>query len=202
LEIEKTPITIELLNSDNMLPIPQAITLSNIGEDNESELVSVSGISFIETGNFAAGYYTVTDGTTDVKFRIGLPTHPLVGTEIPSGSFDLVAYVEQSQSGYQLMTNSSADFTNIVQSALGMDKVKFVLNMVYPNPASDKMMLQIPQVLGAFPVQMKMIDLDGKTIKSANLFEPLVDISDVNVGVYLISIVKGDQAYFSRVIVK
>ncbi len=75
-------------------PTPQDISVSQIGEDTESELVSVENVTFSATGTFESGTYEITDasGTSIIYLRF---SNPLVGTEIPTGEVSMVGIVSQ-----------------------------------------------------------------------------------------------------------
>ena len=84
-------------------PSPQTVsldTLAESGENYESELVEVQGISFANVGpnqSFAAGTdYEVTDGETTFTFRVREEESALVGEPIPTGLFAFTDVVGQS----------------------------------------------------------------------------------------------------------
>lgn len=114
--LEVTPITSFTINSTgNALPTPPVVLPSGVSEANEARLVRVAGVHFITSGTFAVGTYTFSNGsqTADVYLRTG---HPLVGTAIPVGAFDIVGIVSQYDptapytAGYQLLPRDANDF--------------------------------------------------------------------------------------------
>jgi DNA/RNA endonuclease YhcR with UshA esterase domain len=99
-------------------PSPQVVTLTDLlapnGEEYESELVQVSGLSFPSASGTFSGEsdYTVTDGDTTLVFRVqGADESALNGESIPTGPFTYEGVVGQynnfggvdSDEGYQLI---------------------------------------------------------------------------------------------------
>lgn len=201
LEIEEEPITIEILNSGNDLPVAQSVSISEVGEEYESELISLSGVSFEESGDFSTGNYTLTDGTNQLIFRIGTTTHSLVGTEIPTGSFDIVGYVEQDNSDYQLLINTEEDISNI-ETTLGFSDVRLKLDLIYPNPVNQSLNFILPSELGSLPVRIDILDLQGKIVRSAIVNETKIDVSNLKTGMYALSVSKNGSVFYNRFIKK
>ncbi len=91
------------------LPAPQMVSLSTLetnGEEYESELVQVSGLSFQNpSGSFSANTtYTVADATTSLAYRVeGGNQTELIGKSIPTGTFTYTGVVGESGSGSQLV---------------------------------------------------------------------------------------------------
>ncbi len=91
------------------LPAPQMVSLSTLetnGEEYESELVQVSGLSFQNPSeSFSANTtYTVADATTSLAYRVeGGNQTELIGKSIPTGTFTYTGVVGESGSGSQLV---------------------------------------------------------------------------------------------------
>ena len=113
------------------VPAPQTVTLSELaanGEDYEGELVTVDGVTFTETGSFAAATtYDVTDATdatNAVSVRVPNAGDTTVdGTPIPARA-NLTAVVGQFDfddpaAGYQLLLLDAADVANAVANEGG-----------------------------------------------------------------------------------
>lgn len=93
------------------LPEPQEISISDISEDYEAELIRINNIEIANAGGQFAGNenYSFTDGTETAQLRINANS-PLVGQAIPTGTFDLVAICSQYYSTYQLLPRDADDF--------------------------------------------------------------------------------------------
>ena len=92
------------------LPTPQEISISDIGEDYEAELVLIRNVEFVNAGGQFAGNenYSFTDGINTGQLRINTNS-PLVGQAIPTDRFDLVAICSQYYSTYQLLPRDADD---------------------------------------------------------------------------------------------
>lgn len=199
MEIEESPVTIELLNSGNTLPDPQEIIISEIGEDYESELIVLRSVSISETGSFAAGSYTLSDETGSITLRITSTGHPLIGTDIPTEAFDLVAYVGENSSGYYVLTRTADDLTLLESTTLGI-VAKEQLGLIYPNPATDQVTIQLPEdIRSAYTVSV--YSMRGSLVKSVANRSSL-SVSGIQPGVYLLVVSASQGSYYSRLIVK
>lgn len=107
-----------VLSSVLVLPDPHIISISEIGEDYESQLVRIEDIELEGlSGTFAGGKnYNFTDGTNSGELRIGYDS-PMIGKPMPSGNFNLVAICSQwstatsdTRNGYQLLPRDMNDF--------------------------------------------------------------------------------------------
>nr|WP_320023383.1 phospholipase D-like domain-containing protein [uncultured Draconibacterium sp.] len=90
---------------------PQIISINNIGEDYEAELIRINNVEFVNaSGQFGGNNnYSFTDGTNTGEIRISSGS-PLVGEAIPAGKFDLVAICSQYKTTYQLLPRDADDF--------------------------------------------------------------------------------------------
>jgi hypothetical protein len=70
----------------------------------ESTLVRVNCLSITATGNWAYNTYTATDSTGALAIRIATTAIPLVGTAIPTGSFDMIGIFSQFDTGGTCVT--------------------------------------------------------------------------------------------------
>lgn len=187
----------EVLNKGNTLPAPQSISISEFGEEYESELVSVAGVSISETGVFAAGNYTIADETGSTVLRIGTTTHPLIDTEIPEGTFDMIGYVGQDNETYQLFTRSLEDISNIEEVIIASAKHKS--DMVYPNPVEGQINLYLN---GAKAKLVTLYNLSGELISERRPKENSIDVSNIATGVYFILVHTEQDNYYSKVIIR
>lgn len=103
--------------SNVTLPTPQVITIDQIGEDYEGELIRIDSVKITgATGTFGNKNYSFTDGTNTGELRINSNSE-LMGAVIPSEEFSLIAIGSQysytsSTSGYQLLPRDNDDFVS------------------------------------------------------------------------------------------
>ncbi|WP_167615606.1 phospholipase D-like domain-containing protein [Maribellus sediminis] len=146
----KNVTTITVHKSGLSLPSPKLITIDNIGENYESQLIAIDDISFADaTGAFSGNKnYTFTNGSLSGDMRINTNS-PIVGQPIPTEAFKLVALCSQfsytnnnTQSGYQLLprdmddfvSKSEVNFTSQVK-VISLDKNSVVLGWTTDNGA-------------------------------------------------------------------
>jgi endonuclease I len=188
-------VKISLLNGDNTLPEAQEITLAELGEEYESELILLKGVSVTESGTFSAGNFTLSDNSGTATMRIGTSDHPLIGTSIPSGSFDLIAYVGQDGPDYQVFTRLTSDLSNVV-NVLAKD-AKPKLDLIYPNPVRKDLNLNIPY---DHELQVGIYDLEGRLIIERLTTDRKIDVSDIDRGIYLVIVRANDVVSYSKLI--
>ncbi len=92
------------------LPAPKLVTIPQATETYESQLLTIQGVQFIQSGTFAGGTtYAITDGA--YQLDLWMPNNSLlVGQTIPVGALDIIGVLGQHLSNYQLTPRSSADF--------------------------------------------------------------------------------------------
>jgi len=97
---------------------PQVVTLAQINssfDDYESELVKVESVVFTDAGlNFANGtVYEITDGSKiSYNFRTTFYDVDYIGTEIPSGSLDLIIIPNSRTDGEYVTSRLSSDISS------------------------------------------------------------------------------------------
>ena len=102
-------------SNNNILPTPQLLTPSQIGEPTESELLQIDNVIFNAGGGFfAVGSYDFNSSGQQGTIYIRT-NHPLLGSFIPVGPVTLVGISSQytfsvpANDGYQLLPRDSAD---------------------------------------------------------------------------------------------
>ncbi|MCG6187966.1 phospholipase D-like domain-containing protein [Maribellus maritimus] len=125
--LELDPIqSVTVVSSGNELPVPLVLTVDEIGEANESQLVQINNITFVNAnGTFAGGQnYDFISGETTGELRINANS-PIVGEVIPTGEFSLIAICSQflyntndNQTGYQLLPRDIDDFVSYASVTL------------------------------------------------------------------------------------
>ncbi|MBU2886053.1 endonuclease [Gilvimarinus agarilyticus] len=201
-ELEGNDVSITVLNTDNTLPDPQEISIAEIGEDYESELIHLSGVSIAESGDFGQGEYTLTDGDLQITFKIGTTTHDLVGTAIPAGTFDLTGYVGESSDGYEVYARTAADISN-VSAVLGATASIDDQMRIYPNPAADMVTITLPADYAEDYYQLNLYQMSGQLIYSRFYHSQTieVDVSEVHAGVYWLQAKSAAQVYMKKLVI-
>jgi endonuclease/exonuclease/phosphatase family metal-dependent hydrolase len=116
--------TWRVLPVPRFIPLPREISITGMNEANESVLVRFVGVTFRETGAFAAAAnYTVSDGitTTTAQVRINTPLNA-ANAAIPSGARAITGVVGQFRGTYQITPRTLADI-GIVRSQNPNDTV-------------------------------------------------------------------------------
>lgn len=109
LRIDDSGLKNHVVLGQGTLPTAQNVSLSQLqssGENYESELVRVNGLSFQNpSGSFSANTtYTVADATTSLAYRVeGGNQTKLIDKSIPTGTFTYTGVVGESGSGSQLV---------------------------------------------------------------------------------------------------
>jgi phosphatidylserine/phosphatidylglycerophosphate/cardiolipin synthase-like enzyme len=109
--LEISPVSSFTVNSTgNTLPNPQVLTPSQLGENNEGELVQINNVVFANAGNSFAGNttynFTASSQSGSIFVRNG---SPLVGQLIPSGQVTLIGILSQYQANYQVLPRDMND---------------------------------------------------------------------------------------------
>ena len=108
--LEITPITsFTVISSNNLLPEPKTITLDQLGEEHEGQLVRLDCISFTGSGTFSgSGTYNIADDDGNSgKIYLRL-SNTLQGNEIPSEPVELIGLHSQFFD-YQLLPRGEQD---------------------------------------------------------------------------------------------
>ena len=107
-------------SSGNQLPTPKVLTINQIGETYEGQLIRINNIEFENVNGTFSGNknYTFTDGTNSGVIRIS-SSSPIVGQGIPTGKISVIAICSQysytendTQNGYQLIPRKMEDFVS------------------------------------------------------------------------------------------
>ncbi|MFM7387165.1 MAG: DUF5689 domain-containing protein, partial [Bacteroidota bacterium] len=98
--------------------VPQVIPITSAGEALESQLIRIDNVTFVQSGNFAAGNSTVqiTNGANTLDVRINGSTN-IDGTAIPAGPVTITGLMGQFNANYQIVPRSLADIVPYVAPA-------------------------------------------------------------------------------------
>ncbi len=199
-EIEESPITIKVINQNNALPEAQQITIEQIGEIYESELVALTEVYLKETGVFSVGEYTLTNGGSEIVLKIGNSSNPLIGQPIPSSLFDLVGFVGQSNDDYQVFVDFEENIT-VLDQVLGGSNYVLLLDLIYPNPVASQLHLNLGRRMFT-DGWVRIVDLKGKTVLEQSLLSTVFDVSHLQSAMYLVIIGDSENTFYSRMIKK
>ncbi|QTN37842.1 T9SS type A sorting domain-containing protein [Cryomorphaceae bacterium] len=128
--LEVDPITSYTVHSSgNPIPAPVVITVPQMDEPYEGQLVRVNGITFTNGGGtFSVGTYNFSDAGGNVGTIYVRNGHPLLGELVPLGSLDMVGIMSQFTftgfGGYQLLPRDTSDliFGSSIVFASGVEQ--------------------------------------------------------------------------------
>lgn len=109
--LQISPVSaVTVLSSNNPLPAPISVTLSNGWvQQYECMLVEVNGVTINGSGNFSGNTnYNITDGSNTREIRINSRT-PLVGTPIPGSVVNITGIMSRFIGNYQLLPRYTSD---------------------------------------------------------------------------------------------
>jgi len=120
LQVNEGDLSDYSVGEEGPVPAPQAVSLADItgsGEDYESELVTVQGLSFQRPDWQGPQWtfqndrsYPVSDGSATLTFRMqGSSETQLADTPVPEGSFTYTGVVGEFNSAYQLIPTELGD---------------------------------------------------------------------------------------------
>ncbi|WNB18203.1 endonuclease [Marivirga arenosa] len=211
LQISESPITITILKQGVSLPEPKVISLANVGEEYESQLITVKNVEFVETGIFlgggASGNFTITDGVNELIFRIGSGNHPIVGEDIPTGLYDVTGFVGQFGNDYQISPRTIDDLQPVEDSTgqtLANIDFKTIDGLIYPNPAKDQIFIKTEKLQFASTISATIYSSNGSKLQELNNINAsrnTISIDHLKGGMYFI-ILSIDDRYFIQKLIK
>jgi phosphatidylserine/phosphatidylglycerophosphate/cardiolipin synthase-like enzyme len=97
-------------SSGNSLPEPKVLTIDQIGENYEGQLIRIDTVEFNgASGTFSGNKnYNFTDGINTGVIRIN-KSSPIVGQPVPSGKINLISVCSQWKGIYQLLPRKKED---------------------------------------------------------------------------------------------
>ena len=123
------------------LPAEQLITIAEVGEGLESQLVRLESVDFQANGIFASGTYLLQDGN-GATLQLYLPgSHPLIGNAIPSGTIDVRGILTEFNGTYQLTLRDEADLLSPTGVLLSQEPVHYAF---YPDGFGIRFTTDVP----------------------------------------------------------
>ncbi len=192
LEIEGDLVRYTIISENSAIPFPQEISIENIGEDYESELILLKGISFVEDGVFTTEGNELTDGSRSVNFNLGSSNHPLIGVETPVSEVNVIGFVGEDTDGYYVSIRNEEDIEELAGQVTGVFP-KGASFSFSPNPVVDVLSFYgLDRSLNKFDItittQNGQIIKTGYTVKSKT-----INIGELARGIYILHLQNGDQ---------
>ncbi|MFZ6052500.1 choice-of-anchor J domain-containing protein [Halocola ammonii] len=136
--------------------------------------------------------------------QAGLDINTQTGEIDPSnseiGSYDVSYFIEEDSLCFDGQTN-----TIIIDACAGLEEYSESSSVrVYPNPAEDIIRVDLRNIHFTSDVKLELLDVAGKVLKTERVDKPVVvvlEIEDVNTGLYLIRISTGEQVITRRIVV-
>jgi len=209
MEIEESPVLIELISTGASLPDPKVVDIDEVGESLESQLVTIEDVQFVESGEFEetgfSGDFTVSDGTNELKIRIGSSQHPLVGQAIPEVKLNVTGFVGQDDDYYHISLRSENDIELLEdEEPLAIEEYQLSTKVLYPNPSENIVYINLDGESSKAIDKMLIYSVDGqlqKQILNINAHES-IDISSLEAGLYTVLLTSDNQKYFYKLIKK
>jgi uncharacterized protein len=111
LQISGTSATVSwrIIPASRIVPTARVITLRDISENLESQVVRLNNVEFRETGTFRGNTsYNITDGVTTAQVRVSNGTN-LVNAAIPTGKQVVTGLLGQFRGTYQITPRFTSD---------------------------------------------------------------------------------------------
>lgn len=188
---EIIPDSIMLVSQNNSLF--DTTVVSVFDESNESYLVSIEGVSIVDTAQWPDagdnGNVDFTDGTNTYVVRIDNATD-VDGTPVPAvtDTFNITGIVTQFDNsspfleGYQLLPRFLTDFV-LTGMATNNTPVLAAEVLIYPNPARDLIQVEVD---GVQMERVRMLDMTGRELlnESVNSNSKQLNVSGLSAGMY------------------
>ncbi|MHB2150287.1 T9SS type A sorting domain-containing protein [Calditrichota bacterium LG25] len=196
---------------------PMPLTLADVGEAYEGQLVSFSGLRLVNPADWPAegnngASVMVTDGQDTVALFIDKDTD-LDGWTPPVGTFSMIAIVDQytnntpASDGYELRPRSRDDFAPETAIETPLPAVKqFDLKPCYPNPFNPITTIEftLPHQarvsIKIFNIRGQLIETALEQVKEAGRHTLKFNGVDLPSGIYLVSFKAGDFQETQKII--
>ncbi len=184
------PDSIVLISSAN--PLYQAITITALSENYESQLVTLENLTYVGGWPTVAGIATTTvyasKGGESVSIRLYSNCN-LQSKQTPNYVFNLTGFVGQIDnsspytSSYVLIPRDSND----LQNAVGITEIQENTMIIYPNPANNKVNIISNLNNNA---EVRIYNLIGNLVYNQNITsnQTDIDVSKFKKGIYFVNI--------------
>ena len=107
----------EPASSTGNLVTPTLVTIADLNTNfntYESQLVTLQGVTFVETGSFASGAnYTLTDGTNNLVFRTNFSEADYIGSNISANNLNVTGLAIEFQGTSQLTSRFASEIEEV-----------------------------------------------------------------------------------------
>ena len=190
------------------MPNPKIVTIDEVGESLESQLITIEGVQFVESGDFTStgfsGDFTISDGTNELKIRIGSAQHPLVDQSIPGVKLNITGFVGQDNDYYHISPRTEEDIELLEDEPLAISGYQLSKNVIYPNPSKNTIYINIDGESSKSIDKMLIYSVDGQLQKhliNVNAHES-VNISSLEAGLYTVILTSDDQNFVYKLVKK
>lgn len=208
--------TIIKLASNRPLKTPTNVTISQLGENTEADLIIINNVTLVAgtwpatpTGSgFTARF---ANGTDTVSVRIDNQSDLFAPNTAPSGAVNIVGIGDQFSgsncttctTGYQILPRRITDIMPVTSIAAAQ---YFMQNVtVYPNPVQDKLFVNAQWKNEQF-IRLQVIDMQGRVVfqqkKFTQQLEENIATKQWAKGMYLLQISNGTQRFTRKVVVE
>jgi hypothetical protein len=144
---------------------------------------------------FATGEATATDNCTDPV--VNTTQDPPAGTLLADGVYTVTCTATDAYGN-----TATCEFELTVESILGVDDIDISSIVLYPNPATDYVMVSNPNSVEL--QSLAIYDLNGRLIKTINLVdmgtEKSIDISELASATYMF-VIQGTRGQMTKQII-
>ena len=182
---------------------PQSVSMQEL-DDNpeayESEFVQISQGVDVDTSEFITWLvdetYELLNPEGSFEFRARFADANYIGQPVPTSTVALAGIIVQQTSTKYTITSRNSDDVNGI---LGISDVASLTLSIYPNPAAAG----VVNIESASPSKLDVTisDLSGKTVINKKGVVQSLDISTLQPGLYLITIVQDGRAAVEKLIV-
>jgi hypothetical protein len=207
--------TIIVLATNRPLKTPTTITISQLGENTESDLIRINNLTLIPStwpatptgAGFTARF---TNGTDTVAVRIDDQSNLFAPNTAPTSAVNIVGMGDQfsgnnctvCSTGYQILPRRITDIT----PATSLNYSSFAQKMaVYPNPTQDRLFVNAQWKNEQF-IRLQVIDMQGRVVfqqeKFTQQLEENIATKQWAKGMYLLQISNGTQRFTQKIVVE
>lgn len=172
-------------------------------EDHESELISISDVTFPAADGTAVfedglNYDIVKDANTGIM-RVTFGDEDLVGTLIEASPAIVTGLGAQFNTEYQILSRyaSDIDFNTLSVNKVTTNTATFSL---YPNPSNTGFVIIKTSKNDA--INVSVFNVLGKQVISTTLNNTPLDVSSLNAGVYIVNINQNGNTTTKKLVIK